>query len=178
MGGTDDPEMAALLRAALGGDEKAYETFLGKAAALVRAYARRRIAHGGIDAEDIVQDTLLALHLKRHTWLTDAPVLPWLYAIARHKLIDTFRRRGQRVEIDIADIASSLPQPEMETVSNRDISRALDALAPGQKAVVAAISIDGQSIGDVARRLGMNETAVRVALHRGLAAIAKRFRQD
>ncbi|MER2635063.1 MAG: sigma-70 family RNA polymerase sigma factor [Rhizobiaceae bacterium] len=178
MGGTDEQEMAALLRAALGGDEKAYERFLGSATALVRDYARRRIVHGGIEAEDIVQETLLALHLKRHTWLTDAPVLPWLYAIARHKLIDAFRRRGHRVDIDIDDMAGSLAQPERETISDRDIGRALDALAPGQRTVVAAISVQGESIGEAASRLGMSETAVRVALHRGLTAIAKRFGRD
>lgn len=73
------------------------------------------------------------------------------------------------------DFAETLAEPEQETVSERDIGRALDSLPPGQRSVVSSISVDGHSIGETAKKLGMNETAVRVALHRGLAAIAKRF---
>lgn len=175
MQGRDESELAALLQAAIAGDEKAYSLFLERIAVLVRGFARRKIVHGGVDPEDIVQETLLAIHLKRHTWMSDAPVMPWVYAIARFKLIDAFRRRGRRVEVNIDEIAETFAQPQAETVSDRDIGRALDALAAGQKTVVTAISVEGRSIGETAARLGMSETAVRVALHRGLAAIAKRF---
>lgn len=178
MDGEDERALADLLRAAMAGDERAYARFLDRVSVLVRAYARRKISHGGVDPDDVVQETLLAIHLKRHTWMTDAAVLPWIYAIARFKLIDAFRRRGRRVEIDVEDIAESHAQPEAETVSERDISRALEGLAPGQRSVVSAISVEGSSIEETARRFGMNETAVRVALHRGLAAIARRFGRD
>lgn len=177
MSGSEEAELAGLLRTAIGGDEKAYAAFLARAAARVRSFARRRTAQGGVDPEDIVQETLLAIHTKRHTWMTDAPVLPWINAIARHKLIDAFRRRGRRMEVDIDDFAETFAQPEVETVSSREVGRALDSLAPGQRAVVSAISIEGHSIGETALKLGMNETAVRVALHRGLQAIARRFGQ-
>lgn len=173
--GNDDAHLALLLRAAIEGDKRAYTEFLERAAEIVRRFARSKIVAGGVDAEDIVQDTLLSIHLKRHTWRQDGPVLPWLYAIARHKLIDAFRRRGRRVEIDVGEITDTFPQPECDRVSDRDIGRALDALKPSQRLVVAAISIEGRSIGETARRLGMTETAVRVAHHRGLTLIAKRF---
>lgn len=172
----EDAELGALLTAALGGDERAYADFLRRVAGLVRAFVLRRTRQGGIDAEDVVQDTLLAVHLKRHTWRTDAPVAPWLYAIARHKLIDAFRRQGKHAAIDIGDFVDDLPAPEEEErLSERDVSRALDSLAPGQRNVVSAISVDGKSISETAKVLGMNETAVRVALHRGLKTLAKRF---
>jgi RNA polymerase sigma-70 factor (ECF subfamily) len=129
----------------------------------------------GIDAEDIVQETLLAIHMKRHTWQHDAPVMPWVYAIARHKLVDAYRRRRRRVEIEIGDIPEAAAQPEPESVSDREIGGILDTLAPGQRSAVAAICVDGRSIGEAARHLGMSEGAVRVALHRGLMAIARRF---
>ena len=171
----EEAELAAFLRAAIGGDEKAYAAFLTRVAARVRIFARRRITQGGVDPEDVVQETLLAIHTKRHTWIADAPVLPWVNAIARHKLVDAFRRQGRRMEVDLDDHADSLPQPEAETVTSRDVGRALDALTPGQRAVVSAISVEGRSIAETAVRLSMNETAVRVALHRGLKAIASRF---
>jgi RNA polymerase sigma-70 factor (ECF subfamily) len=173
-----EQQLAGLLRAAIGGDERAYAEFLGSAACLVRGFARRRITHGGIDPEDVVQETLLAVHMKRHTWRTDLPVTPWLYAIARHKLIDAYRRRGRRIEIDVEEVAEVIAEPQAETARQWEIDRALESLAPGQRSVVAAVSVDGRSIGETAKRLGMSETAVRVALHRGLAAIAKRFGQS
>ncbi len=102
-------------------------------------------------------------------------MLPWVYAIARFKLIDAFRRRGRRIEIEIDEIAETFAEPEAETVSGRDITRALDGLPPAQRSVVSSVSVEGRSIGETAVRFGISETAVRVSLHRGLAAIAKRF---
>lgn len=177
MQGSREAELADLLRAALAGDEKAYAAFLNAAASAIRPAVRRRAGQGAVDVEDVVQETLLAIHLKRHTWRSDAPVLPWLHAIARYKLIDAFRRKGRRIEVDIADFAETLPAASEETVSERDLGRVLDVLPSGQRNVVESISIDGKSIGETAVSLNMNEGAVRVALHRGLKAIAKRFGQ-
>jgi RNA polymerase sigma-70 factor (ECF subfamily) len=75
-------------------------------------------------------------------------------------------------------LPASFAEPETEAVSNREIGRVLDVLTPGQRSVVASISVDGNSISETAKNLGMSETAVRVSLHRGLAAIAKRFGRD
>ncbi|MDG4880884.1 sigma-70 family RNA polymerase sigma factor [Mesorhizobium sp. WSM4884] len=175
MTGKDEAELSRLLKAAIAGDGKAYADFLRRIAALVRGFVRRKIVQGGVDPEDVVQETLLAIHVKRHTWREDAPVLPWVYAIARFKLIDAFRRRGRRIEVEIDEIAETFAEPEAETVSERDINRALDGLPASQRSVVSSISVDGHSIGETAAKLGISETAVRVSLHRGLAAIAKRF---
>ncbi|MDX8455494.1 sigma-70 family RNA polymerase sigma factor [Mesorhizobium sp. VK9D] len=178
MTGKDEAELSRLLKAAIAGDERAYADFLHRIAAVVRGFVRRKIVQGGVDPEDVVQETLLAIHVKRHTWRPDAPVLPWVYAIARFKLIDAFRRRGRRIEVEIDEIAETFAEPEAETVSDRDINRALDGLPPAQRSVVSSISVDGHSIGETATKLGISETAVRVSLHRGLAAIAKRFGQE
>ena len=168
----DEAELARMLRAALSGDEQAYAAFLARVAALVRGVTRRN-AGSGVEVEDVVQETLLAIHLKRHTWRPDAPVRPWIFAIARYKLVDSLRRRGRRVEVDIADYAETLAEPVEDAASPREIERALEELPPGQRRVVSAVSVEGMSIGEAAAAFGMNETAVRVALHRGLSAIAR-----
>ena len=178
MNGGNEEELAQLMRAAIAGDERAYSEFLRRTASLVRLFAERRIVQRAIDPDDIVQETLLAVHTKRHTWRDDAPIKPWIYAIARYKLVDAFRHRGRRLEIDIDEIAESFAGPESEILSDREVGGALEALAPGQRSVVAAISVEGHSIGGAAKSLGMSEAAVRVALHRGLTAIARRFRRD
>ncbi|ASP62081.1 sigma-70 family RNA polymerase sigma factor [Sinorhizobium meliloti] len=175
MNGADDGDLAGLLRTALGGNEKAYSEFLQSAAALVRIWARRRVASVGLDPEDIVQETLLAVHLKRHTWRTGGPVKPWLFAIARHKLVDALRRHGRHSRVQLSEIEGNLATEEAETARDWEIGRALEVLTPGQRSVVTAISVEGRTIAEAARSLDMNETAVRVALHRGLAAIARRF---
>lgn len=171
-----DARLSKLLRAALSGDEAAYAGFLREIAGLVRAVVGKRIGpSSGLDPEDIVQETLLAIHLKRHTWRTDGPVGPWVHAIARYKMVDAFRRNGRAVSLDIDDFSNELASEEQRTLSERDLERALECLTSGQRQVVSSISLEGRSISETASRLGMKETAVRVALHRGLAAIAQRF---
>lgn len=171
--------MAGLMRAARGGDEAAYTEFLRRAAELTRRAVGRRLRTAlpsGI--EDVVQETLLAVHLKRHTWRSEEPVLPWLLTIARYKAIDACRRRGVRVEVPIEDFAEVLAGAEetgraMEETQHLEM--AVGTLSGGQQRVVKAIALEGRSIKETAAVLDMKETAVRVAFHRGLSAIAQRF---
>ena len=166
----------ALFGAALKGDDKAYGTFLREAAVVLRAFACRRApAAPGFDPEDLVQEILMAVHAKRHTWREGEPVAPWLFAIARHKAIDAYRKHGRKLEIHIDEFAEILASPVAETLPNgRDVARAVESLDGRQRAVVASISLDGLSIGETAERLRITEGAVRVAFHRGLAAISAR----
>lgn len=170
--------MADLMRAALGGDETAYAGFLRRAAELVRGSVTRRLRQtwpSGV--EDVVQETLLAVHLKRQTWRTEEPILPWLSAIARYKAIDACRRRGFRIEMPIEDFAEVLAGPDTAAAADetQHIEVAVSTLSGGQQRVVRAIALEGRSIKETAAALDMKEGAVRVAFHRGLGAIAQRF---
>jgi RNA polymerase sigma-70 factor (ECF subfamily) len=105
--------------------------------------------------------------------------MPWINAIARSKLVDASRRRGHHVAIEIEHVAETLAEPETgDPISDREIGRALETLTPGQRSVVAAVSVDGRSIRETAKSLGMSEAAVRVALHRGLTSIARHFARN
>lgn len=175
-----EKEWAALMRAGNAGDAAAYRRLLMLLSPVLRAFAIRGLARAGVaaaDAEDVVQETLLALHLKRQTWDEEGPLSPWLFAIARHKLIDSLRRRGRRIEVSIDDFAETLPDRNDARGSVvADVSRHLGVLPPGQRNVVRCIAVDGASIEEAAARLSMSNGAVRVALHRGLAALAAKFR--
>src|ERR1700759_2430042 len=107
------------MRLTISGDSAAYHRLLKAITPVLRAAARRGLARAGqpVDqSEDIVQDILLAVHLKRHTWDVDAPFAPWLFAIARNKLIDALRRRGRRGFVNIDDFAETIPsEPGAET---------------------------------------------------------------
>ena len=177
-----EDELASCMRAAQAGDAAAYRRLLSTLADMLRRWVRRELARQGYgiaDAEDIVQETLLAIHLKRGSWDPDRAILPWLRAVTRHKLIDSLRRRGRRVMVPVDDVLETLAAPEPEeTLSSEALDRHLATLPPGQSQVVRAISVDGLSPAETAKRLSLSEGAVRVALHRGLTALAKAARRS
>jgi len=180
-----ESEWADLMRQALGGDEPAYQRLLAALVPALRAATRRGLLQNGQspdDAEDIVQDVLIAVHMKRHTWRPDAAFSPWLYAIARNKLIDALRRKGRRHFVPVEDFENLLAEPPAQEAAMaaheiEDIAPYLGALPRGQRAVMQAIALEGKSIGATASALAMSEGAVRVALHRGVSALAKIVRK-
>ena len=178
-----EAEWAGLMRAALAGDEAAYRRLLNSLAPVLRASARRGLARAGAgegDSEDVVQETLLAIHLKRHTWDAARPIGPWIRAIARNKLIDHLRRRGSsRANVPIDDFEEILPaETNTPPVETRDVEPYLAKLPVRQRDVVQCILKEDISIRETAVRLKISEGAVRVALHRGLTVIAKGYRRD
>jgi RNA polymerase sigma-70 factor, ECF subfamily len=177
-----EQEWATLMRAALAGDEAAYRSVLHALAVFLRAEVRRgfaRYGRGTADVEDVVQDALLAIHLKRETWRTDEPIGPWVRAIARNKLIDSLRRGGKRINVPIDDVLETLPaEPPTEHLNERDAGEVLSKLNGRQREIVQSISINGSSIRETAAKFAISEGAVRVALHRGLAALSKIYRNE
>src|ERR1044071_8425910 len=170
------------MRLAISGEDGAYHRLLRSVPPVLRAAARRGLSRAGqpVDqSEDIVQDILLAVHLKRHTWDTNAPFAPWLFAIARNKLIDSLRRRGRRIFVDIDDFAESLAgEAPPETVPSGEVAAQLQTLPVRQREVLQSIAVESVSIKDTAKRLSMSEGAVRGALHRGLATLTARLKEQ
>jgi RNA polymerase sigma-70 factor (ECF subfamily) len=178
----DPDDLSELMRSARQGDDEAYRRLLGKVTLRLRVVVRRRLAAAGRgpeECEDIVQEALLAMHLKRDTWDESRPIEPWLRAIAQHKLIDHLRRRGFRDHVDIDDW-SNAPElsVEIEAPAAIDSRRLLESLPERQRTIVQEISLEGHSAADVAVKLGMTEGAVRVALHRALKALAIFYRRE
>jgi RNA polymerase sigma-70 factor (ECF subfamily) len=175
-------QWAAWLQAGIAGDAVAYRQFLNDVTPYLRNVAVRRCTAMGAtraEAEDIVQDTLLAIHLKRGTWDTTRPIGPWVAAIVRNKVIDAFRRRGKRIDVPIDDVIDTLSAPVAEPEPDVQLLRDLMArLKDKQRDIVKAISLDGASIKQTADRLGMTEVAVRVALHRALKSLAALYRKS
>ncbi len=173
-----ESEWGALLRAANAGDALAYQRILKQLAPVLRSYVRRWLARSFVpeaDAEDIVQEILLAIHVKRQTWIETAPVAPWVFTIARHKIIDALRRRGRRIDLPIDDFAETLAADQDEpNLIGLYLDRHLESLPSVQRRVVRAVAVSGASISEAAETLSMSRGAIRVALHRGLAALAAR----
>jgi RNA polymerase sigma factor (sigma-70 family) len=175
-----DALLTKLMQAANRGDAKAYRRVLEELAPILRGLVKRRLSRYGLgaeEAEDVVQETLLAVHLKRQTWDERQPLLPWVRAIAQNKLVDSLRRRGRHVHVPLDEL-SEAPAVDDEPVAMNgvDAKRVLSRLEGRQRDIVLAISIEGASARQVADRLGMTEGAVRVALHRALKSLAAAFR--
>jgi RNA polymerase sigma-70 factor, ECF subfamily len=177
-----EDEWTGLMRSAISGNDAAYHRLLKAVTPVLRAAARRGLARAGqpVDqSEDIVQDILLAVHLKRHTWDANAPFAPWLFAIARNKLIDALRRRGRRIFVDIDDFAETLPgETPADTVPAGEIAAQLNTLPARQREVLQSIAVESASIRETAKRFSMSEGAVRVALHRALASLTAKLREN
>lgn len=177
-----EEEWAALMRRGNAGDDGAYRQLLGAVTPILRAVARRGLARAGQPAdqsEDIVQDTLLAVHLKRHTWNPEALFSPWLFAIARNKLIDALRRRGRRVFVNIDDFSEIIAsEPVAETIPASELIAHVQGLPGRQRDVLQSITLESVSIKATAMKFAMSEGAVRVALHRGLTNLAAKLRKE
>lgn len=170
-----ESEWSVLMRAAIGGDGRAYARLLTEITPVLRGIVRSRGRALSPDRhEDIVQDVLLAIHEKRHTWRPDSPLKPWLYAVTRHKVVDAFRRRGASVHLPIEDFTDFLEsEPGPDPLARRDTDRLLAGIDDRSAAIVRAVAIDGEETGAVGARLSMTEGAVRVALHRAMKKLAR-----
>jgi RNA polymerase sigma-70 factor, ECF subfamily len=164
---------------ALAGDERAYRLFLEAITVRLRGYLRQMLARSGrtdaSEVEDVLQETLLGLHLSRHTYAPSSPVTAWAHAIARYKLVDHLRRTGRHAgHLPIDDDIHGLAAPASDASdASLDLSRALDALPARTRKLIEAVKLQGASVADAARNEGLSENAAKVAIHRGLKAMAR-----
>lgn len=141
---------------------------------------RRRVGTCADDAEDLVQETLLAVHLKRCTYDPERPFGPWLHAIAHYKLVDGWRRRSAHAaEVPLPDESEDLfATPEAEDGwARRDVLKLLGTLPERQRLPILHTQIEGLSVADTARLTGMSEAAVKVGVHRGLKVLGALVRK-
>jgi RNA polymerase sigma-70 factor, ECF subfamily len=169
-----------MLRASAG-DETAYRILLSDLSGVLRAFYRRRLASMAGEIEDLVQETLLALHNQRHTYDVQRPFTAWCFAIAKYKLIDLLRRRArlERQTVRLDDDDELFGADDLEAGdAQRDILRLLDRLPDRQRLPIVLVKIEGQSVVDAARQTGMSESAVKIGVHRGLKALAALIGDD
>lgn len=178
-----EEQLRGLLLLALGGDNAAYAAFLSRSSGHLRAYFRRRLAAFPDDVEDLVQETLLALHNQRHTYRSSERLTPWLYAIARYKLVDSLRAHSPRraVEQTLDEEASDdafLEQDTRASEARRDLLKLLDTLPDRFRLPIVHVKIEGCSVAEAASRLNMSDSAVKIGIHRGLKVLARRVRSN
>jgi RNA polymerase sigma-70 factor (ECF subfamily) len=174
-----DRDLAGLLALAQTGDRSAYQRFLFGACEVLRPFLARRMRDAEL-AEDVLQETLLAIHRARHTYLPGRAVGPWLYTICEHRLVDFLRRRRRiaRVETPAAEVprqAGDEPamQPDPPAMAPRAALDALERLPGKQRRVIELLKLHDMSVREVAHQFGMSESAVKVTAFRGYQAMRK-----
>jgi len=174
---TTEGELKVLMIASLDGDGRAYRALLGDLRLRLSAYLGRRLRRDPDDVEDLVQDCLIALHTRRHTYDRNQPFTPWFHAIARYKLIDHYRRTGRRQFVPIDDVQGALTIPDGSAASDarRDVEAALATLPEHTRALLRDVKINELSMAEAGERAGLSEGAAKVAVHRGLRAMMGRF---
>ncbi|WP_413860882.1 sigma-70 family RNA polymerase sigma factor [Candidatus Aalborgicola defluviihabitans] len=163
----------------LQGDAAAYHCFLKALSAHLRAYYRKRLFQRPDDVEDLVQETLLAVHNQRHTYRSDQPLTAWVYAIARYKLVDLLRARAAREALtdpldDELEVFAASDTDASD--ARKDLGQMLASLPDGQRLPIVHVKLEGRSVVETSQLTGMSESAVKIGVHRGLKALAARIR--
>jgi len=174
-----EEDLRSLFVRGLAGDASAYHSFLKELTGFLRAFLRKRLVRMPDDVEDLVQEALLAIHNQRHTYDPGQPLTPWVYALARYKLVDLLRRRSRNELLnDPLDDESELfiANDSEAGEARRDLAKLLDRLPDRQRLPIVHMKLEGLSVVETAQRTGMSESAVKVGVHRGLKALAAMIR--
>ncbi|WP_426615849.1 sigma-70 family RNA polymerase sigma factor [Bradyrhizobium sp. McL0616] len=174
---TTETELKALMLASQDGDAAAHRVLLERLSRHLRAYYKGKLAkigRGVAEAEDLVQEAVLAIHLQRHTYDPQELLTPWVHAIARYKLIDFLRRNRASVADVPIDEANEVTANDdhLSAESSFDLRRLLKRLPEKMQCSIEAVKLEGLSVAEAARRCGISESGVKVNIHRGLKALA------
>ena len=174
-----EERLRSLVLPSLAGDAAAYRMFLDELTMHLRSYLRRRLGGLPDEVEDLLQELLLAVHNKRHTYDPKQPLTAWVQAIARYKLVDLLRRRSRsNVLTDLLDEDDQVFATTANDAAEAqfDVAKLLRGLPDRQRLPILYVKIEGASVTDTAVRTGMSESAVKVGIHRGLKVLAQRIR--
>lgn len=183
---SDEKRLAELMRKAQGGDSHSYRTLLLEIEKMISSFVKNsfyRLGLGGTDAwEDVVQEILMGIHSKRATYNPNQYFLPWLYSIARYKVIDHARSARTvskfiDLELDLVQLDIAFPN-NMEPDTNHDLQSLFDNLPKKQREVLELVKIQGLTITEAAARTGFSHSDIKVTVHRAIKTLQKRLQGE
>jgi RNA polymerase sigma-70 factor, ECF subfamily len=174
-----EQRLRPLMICSLEGDSGAHRQLLGVLGGYLRGYFARRIGATTAEVEDLVQETLLAVHLKRDSYDRSLPFTPWAYALARYKLIDHLRRRHRSIQVPLEDAGALFAAEEAEERALRtDLERLLQRLPDRQRSLIEDVKLQGLSVEEAAQKRGVTAVSARVMLHRSLKWLSQALRDE
>lgn len=167
------------MRASLDGNAQAYREMLQELSGYLRAYYRRRLPPGGADVEDLVQETLIAVDARRASYDATQPFTPWVFAIARYRLVDHLRRARVRAATSLDGLEHLFGSEDHEQVAaEMDVEFMLSLLSPKQREAIRMTRLEGRSIDEAAQLTGQSQSAIKVGIHRGLKRLRDYLMKD
>lgn len=162
-------ELDMLAERVMQGDPGAYDKLLSQARPALQAYFARQF-RAGAAAEDLTQETLLALHTKFYTYRSGSPFAPWLYAIAKYKAIDYLRANRRRTAATEVPLDDTLVAGEnvLAQNANHDLTNMLATLSTRDRALLQLAKVDGLSLKQISQQLNISISAVKVGIHRAM----------
>lgn len=181
----DEAELAGLMRQAQAGDVQSYQVLLLRIRGLLGKYIEhsfKRFRHFGVSGqEDVLQDILLAIHLKRHTYDSAQFFLPWMYAIARYKAVDFFRKNKVFLK-NTAQIDEELENLEalmvFESSAEMDLISLCETLPEKQKVLLKLTKLEGLSMHEVSLQTGYSVSDIKVTVHRAIRALQEKVKGE
>lgn len=175
-------ELRDLMVAGLDGNATAHKTLLSRVSVYLRGYFRNHLAsanRGAAEAEDLVQEVLIAIHTQRHTYDRTRLFTPWMYAIARYKFLDYLRRTSAEArDVPVEEAEEVLAHNDHAAVeSSLDLESLLAGISEQARRAIQYVKLEGLSVREAAQRCGISESALKVTVHRGMKALALRIRE-
>ncbi|MDZ4322227.1 MAG: sigma-70 family RNA polymerase sigma factor, partial [Phenylobacterium sp.] len=171
---TED-RLKSLMMQGLNGDAAAHSRLLSELAVLLRGFYSRRFGGDPSDAEDLVQETLIAVHNRRESYDPGKPFTSWAFSMARYKMIDEFRRRRVRVNVPIDDIEDLFAEDDHEAATaSVDLQRLMAELPLQQRNAILQVKVEGLSVEEAAQRSGLSPSNVKISIHRGMKKLIAR----
>jgi RNA polymerase sigma-70 factor (ECF subfamily) len=165
-------DLESLMSAWQQADHEAATTLIERLTPLLLRYFRAQAAYRR-HAEDLVQETWIRVHKARHTWRPREPVLPWIFAIARHTGLDGYRR-SRRVEMRETQVDKlphvAAPEPR-SAAADSELDALLAELPHSQREVIVMLKVSGMSIEEVARATAASAGSVKQKAHRAYAKL-------
>lgn len=172
-----EDSLRKLMLDSMQGNLDAYQVFLMEVSKLIRIYlTKRRGPIGPERIEDLVQEVLMAIHLKKSSYRQDLPVLPWIYTIAKHKLIDEFRsdQRRSRFFNPLRDY-QDLFNLEDVYQSKQEVETLLSGFSEKQKEVLIMAKVEKVPLQEIAVQMKMSLSSVKVTVHRTIHGIREKL---
>lgn len=165
------------MRAYARGDASAFDRLYERHRGPLFRYLQRQCG-GRSHAEELFQEVWMALIGARERYSVDAKFTTYLYTLARHRVIDHFRRQGVRLQVveqhsdDYLDcVPAGGPGPDAQLDATRNVNQVLalvEALPPAQREVMLLRSEEGLSIDEIAQITSTERETVKSRLRYAL----------
>jgi RNA polymerase sigma-70 factor (ECF subfamily) len=172
-----EEQLHGLMMRGLDGDAHSHAALLRAVRRLLTSFFRTRM-RDQVEVEDLVQEALIAVHERRASFDRRRRFTPWLFAIARYKLVDHFRHSPRHQTIEGLDEILVAEGFEASSNARLDVDRLLRSLPEKQARAILQTRILGLSVAEAARSAGIGESDLKVSAHRGLKALAARVGRE